>query len=252
MSPSLPAAPELDRTAVDRWRRSWDEMMAGFLPGAASFEAALPAVTAALSGGMPRRVLDLGGGPGVFAERMAACWPGAEVGMMDLDPVLLALARAGTGGRVRVHRGDLESPWTGAVVADGPYDLVTIVMTLHYLAPERARAVYRAARSVLRPGGLLVVADLMPDSGLATFADRLEAPGEAAAGLAWIRWWEDLRCQESLRPLLDERQAIFADRVPAEFAPPVPWHRAAARQAGFTRSGVVWRWGAHAALAAVA
>jgi SAM-dependent methyltransferase len=252
MSPSLPAAPELDRTAVGRWRRSWDEMMAGFLPGAASFEAALPAVTAALSGGMPRRVLDLGGGPGVFAERMAACWPGAEVGMMDLDPVLLALARAGTGGRVRVHRGDLESPWAGAVVADGPYDLVTIVMTLHYLAPERARAVYRAARSVLRPGGLLVVADLMPDSGLATFADRLEAPGEAAAGLAWIRWWDDLRCQESLRPLLDERQSIFADRVPAEFAPPVPWHRAAARQAGFARSGVVWRWGAHAALAAVA
>ncbi|GIE29570.1 hypothetical protein Ait01nite_026150 [Actinoplanes italicus] len=226
--------------------------MAGFLPGVASFEATLPVVAEALAGGEPRRVLDLGGGPGVFAERMAAHWPAADVGMMDLDPVLLALARAGAGGRVRVHSGDLESPWSGAVVADGPYDLVTIVMTMHYLAPERARAVYRAARSVLRPGGLLVVADLMPDSGLVAFADRLAAPGEASAGLAWIRWWEELRCQESLRPLLDERQAIFADRVPAEFAPPVPWHRAAARQAGFGRSGVVWRCGAHAALAAIA
>jgi SAM-dependent methyltransferase len=252
MPQSSADAPALDRTAVDRWRRSWDEMMSGFLPGVASFEAALPVVTEALSGGTPSRVLDLGGGPGLFAERMAALWPEADVGMMDLDPVLLALARTGAGGRIRVHRGDLESPFSGTVAADGPYDLVTIVMTMHYLAPERARAVYRVARSVLRPGGLLVVADLMPDSGLAGFTDRLAVPGEDAAGLAWIRWWDDLRCQESLRPLLDERQALFADRVPAEFAPPVSWHRAAARQAGFTHSGVVWRWGAHAALAAIA
>ncbi|MEU4623280.1 methyltransferase domain-containing protein [Actinoplanes sp. NPDC023801] len=249
MSQSPPAALTLDRMTVDRWRRSWDEMMAGFLPGAASFEAALPVVAEALSGGVPRRVLDLGGGPGVFAERMAGFWPDADVGMIDLDPVLLALARAGTGGRIRVHRGDLESPWSGTVVADGPYDLVTVVMTMHYLAPEAARAVYRAARSVLRPGGLFIVADLMPESGLGVFADRLNP---SVAGPAWNRWWEELRCQESLQDLLDERRATFAGRTPAEFAPPEHWHRSAARQAGFGQAGVVWRWGAHAALAAVA
>jgi 2-polyprenyl-3-methyl-5-hydroxy-6-metoxy-1,4-benzoquinol methylase len=247
-----PAVPALDRAAVDRWRRSWDEVMAGFLPGAASLEAALPAVAEAVFGGAPRRVLDVGGGPGVFAERMADRWPGAHVGMVDLDPVLLALARAGAGGRIHVHRGDLESSWSGAVAADGPYDLLTIVMTMHYLAPERALAVYRAARAVLRPGGLMVVADLMPETGLAEVMGRLQpAAGEAAAGLAWTRWWAELTGQEPLRRLLDERRATFADRVPAEFAPPVEWHRSAARQAGFREAGVVWRWGAHAALAAV-
>jgi trans-aconitate methyltransferase len=237
--------PVLDRAAVDRWRRAWDEVMAGYLPGAASFEEALPAVVEAVCGGRPRRILDLGGGPGVFAERMAGRWPGADVAMMDLDPVLLALAGAGTGGRIRVHRGDLASSWDGP---DGPFDLITIVMTIHYLTPEQALALYRATRSVLRPGGLLIVADLMPEAGL----DRVTRRLRPAPGLAWSRWWDELHAEESLRRLLDERRAVFADRVPAEFAPPADWHRSAALRSGFEQAGVVWRWGAHAALAAVA
>ncbi|PWK48279.1 class I SAM-dependent methyltransferase [Actinoplanes xinjiangensis] len=248
MASSPPAVPVLDRTAVDRWRRAWDEVMAGFLPGAASFEHVLPAVVEAVCGGAPRRILDLGGGPGVFAERMAGRWPGAEVAMMDLDPVLLALAGAGADGRVRVHRGDLTSSWCGEVGPDGPYDLLTIVMTIHYLTPGRALALYRAARSVLRPGGLLIVADLMPEAGL----DRVTGSLPPAAGLAWERWWDEVRADGALRQLLDERRAVFAGRVPAEFTPPADWHRSAALRSGFEQAGVVWRWGAHAALAAIA
>ncbi|BEL06635.1 hypothetical protein Q0Z83_048260 [Actinoplanes sichuanensis] len=219
--------------------------MAGFLPGTASFEEMLPTVAEAVCGGCPRRILDLGGGPGVFAERMAARWPGADVAMIDLDPVLLALAHVAAGDRIRVHRGDLAA---ARALPDGPYDLLTIVMTIHYLAPEQALALYRAARSVLRPGGLLIVADLMPEPGL----DRVTECLQPAAGPAWVGWWDGLHAEESLRPLLDERRSVFADRVPAEFAPPADWHRSAALSAGFGQAGVVWRWGAHAALAAVA
>ncbi|WP_229075787.1 trans-aconitate 2-methyltransferase [Actinoplanes sp. DH11] len=287
--------PQLDPVAVDRWRRGWDEVMAGFLPGAASCEAAVLAVAEAVcgpgaerspdrgvgaspglgqvfdgggghgrafdggggaarafdGGGGPARVLDLGGGPGVFAERMARRWPAATVGLVDLDPVLLALAAAGSPGRVTLHPADLAADWAATV--DGPYDLITAVMAVHYLPPGAARDLYRAARSALRPGGLLIVADLMPDPGLTGVMGRLHpAAGDAAAGLAWTRWWEEVRAEDMLAPALREREQIFARRVPAEFTPPVDWHRAAAHEVGFTESGIVWRWGAHAALAAVA
>jgi SAM-dependent methyltransferase len=242
--------PDLDRAIVHRWRRAWDEVMAGFLPGADSCEAAVLAVAEAAGGGAPARVLDLGGGPGVFAERMAQRWPGARVGVLDLDPVLLALAAVGAGDRLDLYQGDLE---TGVIAAGGPYDLITAVMTVHYLAADQARALYRAAHAVLRPGGLLVVADLMPEPGLSAVMDRLHpAADEAAAGLAWTRWWDDVSADGLVQPILRRRQEIFADRAPAEFTPPVDWHREAAREAGFGEAGIVWRWGAHAALAAVA
>ncbi|WP_239144004.1 class I SAM-dependent methyltransferase [Actinoplanes philippinensis] len=243
----------LERATVDRWRASWDEVMAGFLPGSDGCEAALMTVAEAVNGGTPARILDLGGGPGVFAERMAARWPDAQVGMVDLDPVLLALAAAGADDRIGVHSADLKAAWTDAIAGGGPFDLLTAIMTVHYLPPERVRAFYRAARAILRPGGLLVVVDLMPEAGLDGVTARLyPAAGEAVAAMAWTRWWDGLRACEPLRPLMQRRQAILGDRIPAEFTPPVTWHRDAALAAGFAEAGVVWRWGAHAALAATA
>lgn len=51
---------------------------------------------------------------------------------------------------------------------------------------------------------------------------------------------------------LAERAALFRERQPAEFAAPVSWHVAAAREAGFHEAGIIWQSGRHAALAAVA
>ncbi|WP_430781502.1 class I SAM-dependent methyltransferase [Actinoplanes sp. G11-F43] len=247
------AVPALDRALVDRWRRGWDEVMAGFLPSVHSCETAMLAVAEAVCGPAPARVLDLGGGPGVFAERMATRWRGADVALLDLDPVLLALAAAGTGGRLALHRGDLAAGWHAGVATAGSYDVITAVMTIHYLDQGQARELYRTARTLLRPGGLFIVADLMPEPGLTGVMGRLHpAADDAAAGLAWTRWWEQLRSHAALKPLMDQRAEIFGKRAPAEFTAPVDWHADVCRDAGFEEAGVVWRWGAHAALAAVA
>jgi trans-aconitate methyltransferase len=197
-------------------------------------------------------VLDLGGGPGVLAERMANRWPGAAVTLLDIDPVLLALARGAVPDLVRTLDGDLSSPaWTTRAGDD--YDLITTVMTLHYLPAVQARAFYDDARRVLAPGGLLVVADLMPDDRVASVMDALDpAEGEAAAELAWAQWWDGIAATASLRPLLAERAAMFGARPPAEFTASASWHVAAARAAGFAEAGILWRCGRHAALAAVA
>ncbi|WP_127498917.1 class I SAM-dependent methyltransferase [Actinoplanes solisilvae] len=232
-----------------RWRTSWDEVMTGFVPGLSSLEESWATATEAVLGRHPRCVLDLGGGPGVVAARMASRWPSARVTMIDLDPVLLTMARSCPA--LTVLDADLgEGEWTLAA-GDG-YDLVTAVMTVHYLRPERIRALYRRCRRVMSPGGLLVVADVMPDDGLPAVMGALNpAPGEAAAELAWAQWWGEVASSPGFRPLMAARSEVFAGRVPANFAGDVGWHAAAARSAGFREAGVLWRDGRHAALAAL-
>ncbi|MGQ5261924.1 class I SAM-dependent methyltransferase [Micromonospora sp. ZYX-F-536] len=242
----------LDRAQAVRWREGWAQVMGGFVPHLATLEEALCRAAEAVRGRTPRRVLDLGGGPGLLAERMARRWSDASVTLVDIDPVLLALARRALEGEVRTLTGDLSSPgW--AARAGGGHDLVTVVMTLHYLTAAQVRAFYDDARRCLAPGGLLIVADLMPDDGLPSLMSALDpAPDEAAAELAWAQWWSDIGEVKALRPLLAERAAIFENRPPVEFTAPVSWHAAAARDAGLGEVGILWRSGRHAALAAVA
>src|SRR5688572_22889782 len=124
-APISSPSPTLDRARIAEWRHDWDAVMARFVPGLAAFEAALFAAAEAVRRGAPARVLDLGGGPGVLAERMARRWPRAEVGLVDLDPVLLALAEAALSGTVAVLEGDLSGPsWLAAARAGAPYDVV--------------------------------------------------------------------------------------------------------------------------------
>ncbi|MEU6207767.1 class I SAM-dependent methyltransferase [Micromonospora musae] len=242
----------LDRTQAIRWREAWAEVMEGFVPHLASLEEVLCRAAEAGSGRAPGRALDLGGGPGLLTERMARRWPDAAITLMDIDPVLLALARGALEGRVRALEGDLSTPGWVARAGDD-HDLVTVVMTLHYLSPAQVRAFYDDVRRCLAPGGLLVVADLMPDDGLPSLMSTLNPePEEAAAELAWAQWWNGIGEVEALRPPLAQRAAIFENRPPAEFAAPVSWHAAVAREAGFGEAGILWRCGRYAALAAVA
>ena len=247
--PAITPDAVLDRDQLLRWRTGWAQIMSGFVPGLATLEEAVCRAAEAVA--TPARVLDAGGGPGVFAERMATRWPAAAVTVLDIDPVLLALARHGVPDLVRTVDSDLSSP--GWAARAGDHDLIVAVMTLHYLPAPDVRAFYGAARRALRPGGLLVVADVMPDDGIASVMSALDpADGEVAAELAWAQWWNDLEQVAAMRPLLAERRALFRDRPPAEFTATASWHLGAARTAGFAEAGTLWRCGRHAALTAVA
>ena len=253
-APIPTSPPVVDPARIARWRTDWDAVMARFVPGLAGFEAALFAAAEAVRRGAPGGVLDVGGGPGVLAERMARRWPRARVGLLDLDPVLLALAGVAVSESVTLLEGDLAGPsWLSAARRHAPYDVVTVVMTMHYLPEERARALYREARTVLAPGGLLVVADLMPDDGLSSVMAAMPSiVDEAAAELAWAGWWSEVTGTPALAPLVRDRRTLFAARATAEFTPDAAWHLAQARAAGFAEAGILWRCGRHAAVAAVA
>jgi ubiquinone/menaquinone biosynthesis C-methylase UbiE len=119
---------------------------------------ALPWILGA--GPLPERaqVLEIGSGAGFNAETLLRRFPRWELMATDLDPGMVDRARERLvpfGDRVRPEIADA----TALSEPDGSFDLVVAIMVLHHVGDwERALA---ECRRVLRPEGLLLVADLL-------------------------------------------------------------------------------------------
>jgi ubiquinone/menaquinone biosynthesis C-methylase UbiE len=110
----------------------------------------------------PAAVLDVACGRAASTARIAARWPDSTVLGLDRSPALLpAQPPAG----VRLARADA----TALPVADAAVDLVCCVEAALHFPPRRA--FFAEAARVLRPGGRLVLTDLLVDPA---------APGWAA------------------------------------------------------------------------
>jgi predicted O-methyltransferase YrrM len=108
------------------------------------------------------RLLDLGGGPGLYAIELARRNPGLTAAVFDRpDTVGVArgnIERAGLAGRVGTVAGDLFEDDLG-----GPWDLVFASNLVHiYSADDNRRLVARCA-AALAPGGRLVLKDFFLD-----------------------------------------------------------------------------------------
>jgi SAM-dependent methyltransferase len=105
------------------------------------------------------RVVDLGAGSGTGSLALARELPGSTVTAVDLSPQMLAHLRsradaAGLGDRIRTVEADLDQPWPDL----GPTDVIWAASSMHHMAdPATALA---SAFAALRPGGLLVIAEL--------------------------------------------------------------------------------------------
>jgi SAM-dependent methyltransferase len=101
----------------------------------------------------PARVLDVGGGPGAYAEWLAE--RGDAVRLVDATPLHVAQAAKLSAGRFEAVEGDatqLDEP-------DRTYDVVLLLGPLYHLIERAARlTALREAQRVLRPGGLLAAA----------------------------------------------------------------------------------------------
>jgi ubiquinone/menaquinone biosynthesis C-methylase UbiE len=99
---------------------------------------------------------DLGCGTGQLSASLAPFV--RRVVAVDSSPAMLEVARARLGGlpNVETREGELER----LPVADGELDAAVIFLVLHYVA-EPDQALAEAARA-LRPGGRLLVVDMMP------------------------------------------------------------------------------------------
>jgi SAM-dependent methyltransferase len=246
-------------TDPSAWQESWDRQQEAYLPDREHrFTAMLDAVDA-VRDGRPPRVLDLAGGTGTISLRALARFPTAEVTLVDLDPALLAIAHASLTDRATIVTADLGAPEWLSALPHREYDAVLTATALHWLPAERLGRLYGEIRDLLRPGGIFVNADHMPDDTLPELTkrlldrarDRRAARYATGSVLSWSDWWERAGADPVLAPLVTQRHAIYPTGHSPEWNPPVSWHLATLTAAGFSEAGTVWRGGPDAAVAAV-
>jgi SAM-dependent methyltransferase len=119
-----------------------------------------PAVVEAIDLGDARTLLDLAAGPGTFSRMLLERHPKLRSTLFDLPPVLDVARRLlespGTLGRITLHPGDYRKD-----PLPGGFDAVLYCGALHQETPESAATLLRKIRDSLRPGGSLLVVDLM-------------------------------------------------------------------------------------------
>ncbi len=102
----------------------------------------------------PRRIVDLGCGPGNSTELLARRYPSARIAGIDASPAMLAAARERLPALTFVER-DI-AQWAPAE----PVDLLFANASLHWV-PDHARLIPRLLEA-LTPGGVLAIQ--MPDN----------------------------------------------------------------------------------------
>ncbi|BCB77258.1 class I SAM-dependent methyltransferase [Phytohabitans flavus] len=241
------------------WQESWDRQQEAYMPDREERFAALLETVDAVTAGRAPRVLDLAGGTGSISLRVLRRFPEATTTLLDIDPVLRHIASGTLGERAEVVTADLRTKDWLAALPHRDFDAVLTATALHWLAPERLAELYGEIRQALRPGGVFVNADCMPDDGLPGLSDLLGERADAlrharyAAGavLSWADWWDRVAADPALGPLVIERKRLFTGEHSAEWTPPVSWHLDALRAAGYAEVGLVWRGARDAAVAAV-
>jgi len=117
-----------------------------------------PAVLDLLGPVASRRVLDVGCGPGFYAEAMVG--RGATVVGLDQSPEMVGLAQRRLGDRAEFRVHDLAEPI--AWLPDESFDLAVMALVIHHL-DDRVAAL-REIHRLLRPGGVLVVSTHHPST----------------------------------------------------------------------------------------
>jgi SAM-dependent methyltransferase len=252
-------------TKAAAWQESWDRQQEAYMPDREERFTALLDTVDAVTAGRPPRVLDLAGGTGSISLRLLRRFPEATTTLLDLDPVLRHIATGTLGSlgvlgeRATVVTADLRTGDWLAALPHHDFDAVLTATALHWLAPERLAELYGEIREALRPGGVFVNADHMPDDGLPGLSEKLgeradaqrHARYAAGAAMSWADWWDHVAADEVLGPLVIERKRLFTEHHSSEWTPPVSWHVETLRAAGYAEVGLVWRGARDAAVAAV-
>lgn len=238
------------------WQDSWDRQQEWYLPDREERFRVMLDLVEALVGPEPK-VLDLACGTGSISDRLLRRFPGATSTGVDLDPALLAIARGTFAedenkGRARFVTADLRDPGWTERLPHRSFDAVLTSTALHWLRTEPLKQLYRDVAGIVRPGGVFMNADHMPDESTPRINEaddalrRARQRRELADGVRdWPGWWRDAAADELLAEPAARRFEIFGDPSAGDHSDgeshPVEWHAAALREAGFTEARAVWR-----------
>jgi len=229
------------------WQRSWDRQQEWYLPDREErFRVMLDMVEATV--GRAPRVLDLACGTGSITQRLLDRLPEAASTGVDLDPALLAIARGTFAGdeRTAFVTADLKDPqWTAALPHRG-YDAVLTATALHWLHRDELRVLYGRLAGLVRPGGVFLNADHMPDPATpginaaesALRHARMEQ-AKADGAMDWREWWQLAADDPVLAGPTAERFRIYGEHAEGD-TPSAEWHARTLREAGFAEARTVW------------
>ncbi|EMG36676.1 O-methyltransferase [Desulfocurvibacter africanus PCS] len=170
------------------------------------------------------RLLDVGGGSGVYAMAFAQAKAGVSVTVFDLPPVVrLAedyIRKAGLSGRVSTRAGDYRTDDLGLA-----YDLVFLSAVAHINSPEDNKQLMRKAAAALNPGGRIVVLDfimepdrVLPERG-ALFALNMlvnTPAGDTYTEEEIASWLMEAGCRDIERIDTAPGMAMIVGTLPAE------------------------------------
>lgn len=121
------------------------------------------AITQAVGLNGTRRMLDLGGGSGVYSIAFAKASPELHSEIVDLPDVALIaqehIDKAGLSDRITVKPGDMLT----AQLPAQSYDLVLLSSICHMFSPEENRTLFARAFDALAPKGRLAISDFIVD-----------------------------------------------------------------------------------------
>ena len=181
-----------------------------------------------------RRALEIGCGAGAFSRRLAA--RSEQVLALDLSPEMLVLARE----RSR-HLSNIDFQLADALSQDFPreeFDCIATVATLHHM--PFARIVSKMERA-LKPGGVLLILDLLQPEGVAD-AFTNAAAHAVCAGLRLL-YQGRLRAPAAVRAAWAEHEQydsyLTLSEVRELCAPSLPGARV--RKHLLWRYSVIWK-----------
>lgn len=112
---------------------------------------------------VPHRVLDVGCGHGVVAERILREIEGTTLVGVDGSPPMLEMARETLtpfGDRASLIHHDFET-MTPEALAGGPFGAAIAVQSIHNCSDEGKQKTLASVRAVLAPGGVFLLMDRM-------------------------------------------------------------------------------------------
>ncbi|GAA2972708.1 class I SAM-dependent methyltransferase [Streptomyces drozdowiczii] len=244
-----------DRRHWQHWQDSWDRQQEWYMPDREERFRVMVDTVEAVTGRAPR-VLDLACGTGSIAYRLLRRLPDAEVTAIDIDPLLLTIARGHFAGdeRVSLVEADLtDTSWTERL-PHRSYDAVVTATALHWLDTEPLARLYGDLARLLREGGVFLNADHMKDesaprinAALLALHTRRQHEAREQGAADWAGWWREAALDPYLSRAAGERFALLGDpRQPRtaverrDRPTTTRWHIDTLLAKGFSEARQVW------------
>lgn len=146
-------------SAASAWGEFWNRAETGVYVNQRNLEAHFACLTAGLTPHMPAggAVLDYGCGDALAAGELARRCD--RLTLYDAAPAVRQRLKERYASHPRIRIADSDD---AGALPDGGFDVVTVVSVIQYVPPADLPALLRRWRGLLKPGGCLILADVVP------------------------------------------------------------------------------------------